>query len=531
MELIEGKSLAEIIASGKPPDIEQTLAIFILICNGLEAIHNAGLLHRDLKPGNIKLSENGSVKVLDFGCAKWILQEQNLLTRTDEAVGTPAYMSPEQCLGKPVDARSDIYSLGCVMYEVLTAHRPFASDNLLECMRMHLKSMPPEFKAVQSGWQIPKGLESVVFKAMAKDPDDRFASAAELRKALTSSLTNFSRGAQILEPWHRLGTKRRKQIILSIISFVLLSTICAAYLWQSSKTRSISFPDGHEVGTLFIIGKDTNGKDSGRSKIGTAQGIVQVPINSYVQLAEVPESDAEKLSFLEKLGENDIQRLDLSGTALKSEAINNINRLTKLDSLSLNSTTIADEALEQLRLSELTGLDLTGTAASDRSMISIVKNCPKLHWMQLRGNSRVTNEGVAILTKLPAIKALLLQNVAQVTDACLKTVGKSGTIDMMVLRADNITDEGLANLSSAINLASIDLSSTHITNIGVKNLSKLSRLRVVNLSDTKIDDNCIPTLASMTGVRSLNVSSTAISADGLRRLRAALPDCQIRANE
>jgi serine/threonine protein kinase len=531
MELVEGESLAQSLNRGGAPDLEKTLAIFIQICNGLEAIHNPGLVHRDLKPGNIKVSTAGEVKILDFGCAKHILQENNLLTRTDESVGTPAYMSPEQCLGKPVDARSDIYSFGCVMYEVLTGRRPFQSENLLDCMRMHIKSMPAKFRVVQPSWKIPERLEAVVFKACAKDPGDRYASAKELRDALSTSLHDLSLKSRLSQPWHRLGVRRQQRILLSMFLLALLGGLGAVSLWQSLRSRSIVFPDGHEVGVLFIVGKDSSGKDTVRERLGAAEGTIRVPLNAYIQLAEIPETDAEKLSFLQKLGENDIQKIDLSGTSPRTEAIENIDRLAKLNILSLNSTTITDEALEKLRMSELVGLDLTGTSVSDRSLASVAAGCPKLHWVQLRGNARVTDQGIISLTRLPLLNALLLQDMPQITDECLIAVASAKAIKSLVLRGDRISDTGMAHLSDGAQLNTVDLSSTRITSNGVKSLAKLSSLRNLNLSETAIGDDCLTSIISMSALKTLNVASTSISPAGLRKLEASLPNCQIKSNQ
>ncbi len=531
MELVEGESLAESISRGSAPDLEKTLAIFVQICNGLEAIHNPGLVHRDLKPGNIKVSTAGEVKILDFGCAKWILQENNLLTRTDESVGTPAYMSPEQCLGKPVDARSDIYSFGCVMYEVLTLHRPFPSESLLDCMRMHIKSTPAKFRVVQPSWKIPERLEAVVFKACAKDPADRYASAKDLRDALATSLNDFSLKSRLAQPWQRLGIRRQQNILFSMVLLLLLSGLGSVWLWESLRSRSIVFPDGHEVGVLFTVRKDSTGKDFIRDKLGPAQGTVQVPLNAYVQLAEVPETDAEKLSFLQKLGANDIQKIDLSGTSPKSEAIENIDRLSKLNILSLNSTTITDEALEKLRLSELVGLDLSSTTVSDRALAAVISGCPRLHWVQLRGNTAITDQGIINLAKLPELNALLLKDMPQLTDECLKAVVSGKSISTLVLRGDRITDAGVALLPAQGQLNTIDLSSTRVTNHGVENLAKISSLRNINLSETSIGDDCLPAMVSMTALKTLNIASTSISPAGVREIKAALPTCQIKSNE
>ena len=531
MELVEGESLADYISRGASADIEKTLAIFIQICNGLEAIHNANLIHRDLKPGNIKITDAGAVKILDFGCAKWILQEQNLLTSTDESVGTPAYMSPEQCLGKPVDARSDIYAFGCVMYEVLTGRRPFAADNFLDCMRMHLKAMPPKFRFACPTRKIPEGLEAVVFQALAKDSNDRYASASKLRDALSNSLQDLSFKKRMAEPWQRLGARRRQQVLILITLLALVISSGAVKLWQSTRSRTILFPDSHEVGSVYLIERNEAGQDISRSKIGNAQGAVRVPLNSYVELAEVPKEEAESLTFLQKLAQTDLQRIDLSGTGPEIRAIDNINHLTFLDNLSLNSTAVSDQALEKLKLSALVGLNLAQTSISDNSLYAIAASSPRLRWIQLRGNSHVTNRGIIALAHSPRITALLLQEVSRLDDACLTAVSRANNLGMLVLRGDNITNTGLEYLAPSAKLRSLDLSATHITSDGLNSLLKLKSLKTLCVSDTKIDDAGVAPLSLLKGLSTLNVSSTAMTQQGVKRLRAALPHCKVQADD
>ena len=459
MELVEGESLATIISEKKLPDLGRKLDIFRQMCDGLEAVHHGGLVHRDLKPSNIKVADSGVVKVLDFGCAKYILQEQNLLTKSDEAVGTPAYMSPEQCTGKSIDPRSDIYAVGCIMYETLTGSRPFASDNLLECMQMHLKTMPPAFRIACPENKIPQALESVVFKALSKDPIDRFASVKELREALAASAQPPSLLRDISEPWRRLGARRQRKAIFAAASGALIATAAGVACWHLMQTRSIAFPEGHDVGSIYLVER-TDGRDGLRTRLGSAQGVVRVPLYSYVQLAEVPENDASALAFLRNMRPTDLQRIDLSGAVLKDVAVDNLNHIDQLDSVSFNRAQITDAALEKLRLSKLTGLNLSETHISDKSLFAIVENCPKLNWIALRGNAVVTDAGISSLAKMPNLSAFLFQEVRQITDACLAPLSRSRTMKMLVLRGDNITDLGLQSLIAAPALRRLDVSAT-----------------------------------------------------------------------
>ncbi len=191
MAYLQGTSLATAIGGGQSLDLKRGLHIFKQVSLGLAHAHEHGVVHRDIKPSNVMLvqldSDPDFVKILDFGIAKLLTPsegETSNLTRTGEVFGSPPYMSPEQCRAQPVDARSDVYSLGCVMYRTLSGKQPITGHDLIEYLYKHVNEIPPGFDVVCPEHHIPMELERTIFKAMAKQPDDRFQSMTELRAAL-----------------------------------------------------------------------------------------------------------------------------------------------------------------------------------------------------------------------------------------------------------------------------------------------------------------------------------------------------------
>jgi eukaryotic-like serine/threonine-protein kinase len=178
-EYVEGKSLKELIREGHI-SIEEFGAIVGQVAEGLAAAHRAGIVHRDVKPQNILIDRQGHAKVSDFGIATG--QDWTRVTRAGAIIGSARYMSPEQIRSKPVDARSDIYSLGVVMYEMLAGNPPFDGTNMPEIARLHLNAAPTPLGDVRTG--LPAGLEKLVMRCLEKAPDDRFASMDELLGAL-----------------------------------------------------------------------------------------------------------------------------------------------------------------------------------------------------------------------------------------------------------------------------------------------------------------------------------------------------------
>ena len=191
MDLVQGTTLAKLVEEKGPLSVEEALPIFIQVCFGLAYAHDLGIVHRDLKPSNIMLTKNvhgeERAKILDFGVAKVIRQDaakDSALTQTGEIFGSPLYMSPEQCQGTPVEHSSDIYSLGCVMYECLTGSPPIRGATIYDTIRRQVSEMPLRFQQVRPKLGGLDRLEAIVFKCLAKDPEKRYSTMSDLRKDL-----------------------------------------------------------------------------------------------------------------------------------------------------------------------------------------------------------------------------------------------------------------------------------------------------------------------------------------------------------
>lgn len=193
MDCLQGKSLADEIKRLKGLPVDRVLHIFMQACDALDHAHKQGVIHRDLKPGNIMLinyeDDPDFVKVVDFGVAKIMPMndqgvESQTLTQAGEVCGSPVYMSPEQCVGQPLDRRADIYSMGIVLFEALTGRLPLIGKNMVETMHKHLNEAPPTFQQVRPDLYIPERVEAVVRKALSKRPEDRQQTMAALRQEL-----------------------------------------------------------------------------------------------------------------------------------------------------------------------------------------------------------------------------------------------------------------------------------------------------------------------------------------------------------
>ncbi|OBG94766.1 serine/threonine protein kinase [Mycobacterium sp. E3251] len=182
MEYVDGVTLRDIVHTDGPLPPRRAIEIIADACQALNFSHQNGIIHRDVKPANIMISSTNAVKVMDFGIARAIADSGNSVTQTAAVIGTAQYLSPEQARGDTVDARSDVYSLGCVLYEILTGEPPFTGDSPVAVAYQHVREDPIPPSHRHEG--ISADLDAVVLKALAKNPDNRYQTAAEMRADL-----------------------------------------------------------------------------------------------------------------------------------------------------------------------------------------------------------------------------------------------------------------------------------------------------------------------------------------------------------
>ncbi|HYT76844.1 MAG TPA: serine/threonine-protein kinase, partial [Vicinamibacterales bacterium] len=236
MELVDGTPLDRVIAGGPLP-VPGALDYAVQIAEALEAAHRSGIVHRDIKPSNIMITAaehaegRGRVKVLDFGLAKLVERDPSMETRTaletrmGVVLGTGAYMSPEQAEGRRVDARSDIFSFGAVVYEMLTGRRAFSGASILGALTSILKDTPPSVRSTRP--EIPREVDTIVQRALAKSADVRYLSAHAMRVDLAAVLAALTRP--------RVAVWRRPSVLVPVS--LVLAVIVAVGAWQTVQAR------------------------------------------------------------------------------------------------------------------------------------------------------------------------------------------------------------------------------------------------------------------------------------------------------
>ncbi|HNB14507.1 MAG TPA: serine/threonine-protein kinase [Candidatus Obscuribacter sp.] len=270
MDCLEGKTLADVLETEGHLNADRAVKLFRQACLALENAHKHGVIHRDLKPSNICLvpDENGHehLKIVDFGIAKLMNKtglQQLQLTQTGEVFGSPLYMSPEQCTGKSLDNRSDIYSLGCLMYESLTGKPPIVGSTAYETMALHVSGKPEPFSKAAPELKIDPSIEALVFRCLEKRPIDRYQSAAEILSDLPTILPE-SGSMKIKQVEHPTKQKREMKrlryafwtlfvLLAAVLSYMIVDdgadndkgTVLEKTIWNAETTMAQTCMDWH----------------------------------------------------------------------------------------------------------------------------------------------------------------------------------------------------------------------------------------------------------------------------------------------
>jgi serine/threonine-protein kinase len=188
MEYVEGRTLRDVIKAQGHLPARRAMEITADVCGALDFSHRSGIVHRDIKPANVMITQAGAVKVMDFGIARAVADNAATVTQTANVIGTAQYLSPEQARGEAVDARSDVYSTGCLLYELVTGSPPFQGDSPVAVAYQHVRESPPPPSSRNAG--VPPAVDSIVMKALAKNQLNRYQSAGEMRADIQRALAN-----------------------------------------------------------------------------------------------------------------------------------------------------------------------------------------------------------------------------------------------------------------------------------------------------------------------------------------------------
>jgi serine/threonine protein kinase len=235
MEYLEGQTLAQLLHNVHPLPVRDALTIAGRICQALEYLHEHGIVHRDLKPDNVMLCNDGSIRIMDFGIAKAAGLRRMTFTHLSSTMGTPDYMAPEQVRGKRGDPRTDVYSLGAILYEMVTGSTPFEGDNPYVVMNARVVGAPVAPR--QRNDQVPAAVEEIILHAMERDPANRYPTAAAMRAELEApeTVTLTGRHERLQPP--SLWKVRMRALPLVLLAVLIPLSAVALVVWALLRHR------------------------------------------------------------------------------------------------------------------------------------------------------------------------------------------------------------------------------------------------------------------------------------------------------
>lgn len=512
MEYIDGRSLAEIVLQDGPLSVERCINVFTQTCDALQSAHDSGVVHRDIKPSNIMVvSEDGGsdkIKILDFGLVKVLSEDNNELTKTGETVGTPAYMSPEQCMGHAIDGRTDQYNLGCSMYFALTGEAAFSGDSMFDCMHNQIYKYPPALSVAAPAVKVPPALEELIFKSLDKDQNKRFASMSELKNEL---LNSASVGAKSTQPRSAIqrpaadrppsthGRRFNVAVALSVVSVVAVGLTIAWFTGQDKR------PESPALKTYESTTQPSSGF-SGPSVNMSSQLVTAAQLEQV--LAQTP----------------DVVSLTIENTRLSHDVIEVIGQFRHLKLLNLSRcgftqsdlATLTYIPMPQSDFSTLKVLVLTYSGVRDEGM-PFFASAKSLEELDL-SCTNIDGTGLRDLKSLPNLKTLKL-NFTRASDSAMLYVSSYPNLESLTISSTKVTDEGVAHLAMLQGLRSVDLTSTRgITDSAIWSLMKLPQLSELKLASTNITDAACAALSQIASLRNLDLSATAITDEGLKAL-------------
>jgi tRNA A-37 threonylcarbamoyl transferase component Bud32 len=498
MEFVDGKGLDEVLKERGIPSLTKILNIFIQVCEALEYVHNYGIYHRDLKPSNIMLinpyDENPKVKLVDFGIAKVLDQsEGHSLTKTGDLFGSPLYMSPEQAKGGLIDRRSDLYSLGCVMYEVLTSEPPFTGNSIIEVLMKHAGERHKPLNVVAPNHKYPNALETMLSTLLAKDPTDRYQSAEAVRaelKALSSqqkSWYNISLpGIEHSDETNRMG---RAAIIFGALSVVAIA--------------------GCLIFFLFADKPIVNHKPAPTEDISTAATpLTELEGDKLAEMNKYPQKNfASTYAIMAQKNKLDLRLADpASFKFLRDRKDYQVSELRAYQ--------IDDKAVENIPDFPLHVLDI-GTSKATRKSIKRIVQFPSLVELNLK-EIKLNREDCRELLKLNRINDLTLADCG-LNDDCVKELARFKHLNILEIDQNPlITDIGVQYLAANHSpVYSLELDRTGITDKCGSSLAKLSDLEELTLSKTKVSNAILPQLAQLKRLRKLDLKDSKVDEEGL----------------
>ena len=570
MDFVEGQTLSQVLKSKGALPVDYVVNLAIQICLGLKYAHEKGVVHRDIKPANIMLvhpdSEvtEGTVKIVDFGIAKLIETEAGeiqTLTKTGEIFGSPIYMSPEQCRGTTVDRRSDIYSLGCVMFECLTGSPPFFGDSAMSTMLKRLSEPPVSLKEGSLGREFPQALENIVRKMLALEPDDRYQELGKVAEDLIA-LKRPDDNATVTMPFtekapkNDYSTSKQGWLLAGVAVASITSTALfdAFVTWPEKLTEEkLAYQEKQKKEQLakqaeILLEKQVLVKTSDAAAVDVSRKFRFGEDTSVPYIQNDVDSSGRKVQFLVlpksfgDIGFNDRAlihrargpihlspntRLSFYLNQREGQRANTLENLTELkfDKIDYCSNFLVHDDTIAI-LEKIDDLLLVGLTACDISNLKPFYKSKSLLGLELRD----TSIGPSELLKIERIGQLSYLTIGPINDATLllDEFGKTGKMLNLSLKGPNAKHDNsrsevspqFESLSKLKNIQALTLDSwPGFNDACLRKLLGMQQLKILVIRDCPITAASIPTLRKFSHLKCLSISTESWSKADLSELK------------
>ncbi|MBX9692200.1 MAG: serine/threonine protein kinase [Cyanobacteria bacterium] len=516
LEYVVGTSLSDFLAANGPLNNYSFVRLFLEVTDALGFAHREGIFHRDIKSSNIllKVDDAGTVKpyIIDFGVAAWIRGNQSATVQGMTLVGTPQYMPPDQAMGNVFDARSEIYSLGCLMFETLSGRLPFQGDDPLTLISQHATEPAPFLSDIAP--DVPEELAALVASCLAKSPDQRFQSMAELKVALSELEIEPPAAVESTEenaPVAVAHSPMKKSTIIAIFtSIVILSGFSIAFATQymfptvkpeqkkkMRKKRRQMLKRELAVSTF----------DEGIEEAAHGKKFEESPRAGNAGLHVVADSLVDDDDLQSLKGRQDITSLRLHGANISARGLEALVDLP-LDSLDLSSCSIKDDDLAVVgRMKNLLTLSLS--ECNDITAVGLVNLVGlKVTTLQLR-NTSIDDNGAAVCSKISSLMQLMISDTKVTADG-LKSIGKLERLNLLEIDPDDKPVEFFKELGHT-HASYLAMDSRNSKSIPPECLESVGSPKTIMLKHVRLNSETVRALAKVKGLQALHISNTNIT--------------------
>ncbi len=496
MDYIEGITLSDLLRERGALPLPEAMDIFLAVCDALEHAHAHGVLHRDLKSSNIMLTEKDGgydIHLLDFGIAKIVDDEAGgvaqQLTQTGEMIGSPLYMSPEQCMGKKVDHRSDIYSLGCILYEAVTGHPPHRGNTMLDTIFKHLNETPQALREARPDINFPETFDNLVMKLLATRPEDRLQNITQVKNELLNIQSGAIKGGFIRSGkvfWSKAKFTWPTIMLVTGIILAAAGVVCLLLvdgklkysqdLQRDSQAKLRQAEELSRQSADASTNKSTAKPKSAEDGTVTQKSLSMLPV--FSPKIDISDKTLSENALQALLRFKNLQSLNLSNTAIKLDDLRIISRISTLRKLNLSGTkTPAIGLVELAALTNLQELYLDETEADDLSLQAFSR-LPELKVLEVR-DTAITDSGIKSLVSAKKLRTLSISGT-NVGNAGLEAIGKMklSKLNMWDIKA---TAGALESLGRCKNLETLCLKRVELNKKDLQTLSALPKLNYLEL--------------------------------------------------